>query len=97
MYDGGKLYILYNILADKIREAVFYKGLFIMVNERNIPMYYSFFTRIYLALCCYIFGQTENIFSLEPSLIFNLTTLGVALSNELLWNEPVNLYLCSEI
>lgn len=37
IYDGGKLYILYNILADKIREAVFYKGLFIMVNERNIP------------------------------------------------------------
>lgn len=37
MYDGRKLYILYNILADKIREAVFYNGLFIMVNERNIP------------------------------------------------------------
>lgn len=52
---------------------------------------------LYLALCCFIFGRTENIFSLEPSLIFNLPTLGVALSNELLWNEPVNLYLCSEI
>lgn len=97
MYDGGKLYILYNILADKFREAAFYKGSFIMYSENSFPMYYSFFTRIYLALCCYIFGQTENIFSLEPSLIFNLPTLGVTLSNELLWNEPVNLYLCSQI
>lgn len=48
---------------------------------------------LYLALCCFIFGRTENIFSLEPSLIFNLPTLGVALSNELLWNEQRNLMI----
>lgn len=54
-------------------------------------MYYSFFTRIYLALCIFIFGRTDRVrtFSLEPSFIFNLTTLGAALSNELMWNEPV--------
>lgn len=44
MYDGGKLYILYNILADKFREAAFYKGLFIMYSENSFPMYNSFFT-----------------------------------------------------
>lgn len=94
MYDGGKLHILYNILADKIREAVFYKGLLCIPRTAFLCITRSL---LYLALCCFIFGRTENIFSLEPSLIFNLTTLGVALSNELLWNEPVNLYLCSEI
>lgn len=44
MYDGGKLYILYDILADKFREAAFYKGSFIMYSENSFPMYYSFFT-----------------------------------------------------
>lgn len=66
MYDGGKLHILYNILAEKIREAVFYKGLFIMYSENSFPMYYSFFTRIYLALCCFIFGRTDRVRTYFP-------------------------------
>lgn len=43
MYDGGKLYILYNILVDKFWEVVFYKGLFIMYFENSFFMYYLFF------------------------------------------------------
>lgn len=53
MYDGGKLHILYNVLADKIREAVFYMGLFIMYSENSFLMYYSFFT-LFSTLLFYI-------------------------------------------
>lgn len=50
MYDGRKLYILYNILVDKIWEVVFYKGLFIMVNERNISRI------VFLCIICFLLG-----------------------------------------
>lgn len=61
MYDGGKLYILYNILVEKIWEVVFYKGLFIMYFENSFFMYYLFFI-LFSILLFYILMNWEYIF-----------------------------------
>lgn len=94
MYDGRKLYILYNILADKIERLYFIMVYLLWLMKETfreqlsyvlLVLYQDLFSTLYFYIRTN--RPSENIF----------LTLGVALSNELMWNEPVNLYLCSEI